>query len=270
MQSGLPSLLELQHAFADALGSADDGSVSSYVNADGLAPRDRIDIYRNTANAVLVAALRLSYPAVQALVGAEFFEGAARLFIEASPPRGAWLDAYGEDFPEFLARLPEAAALGYLPDVARLEWAVNTVLHAPDATPVDLQRLAQADIAVDGEICFVPHPAVRLLHAAYPVDAIWRSVLMRDDRALERIDPAAGPAWLLVCRTPDGISVDRLDAWHGRFTAALLDGEPLHAALGAAPPADAHAWLATLLSSGCFTGFGRPHAPDLNDPEPSS
>lgn len=161
MQSDLPSLLDLQHAFANALRNAGDGRASSSVTAGALAPQDRVGIYRNTSTATLVAALRLSYPAVQALVGPEFFEGTARLFIEAEPPRSAWLDAYGEGYPVFLARLPEAAAIPYVPDVARLDWAVNSVLHAPDAMPLDLGRLAELDMAVAGEICFVAHPARR-------------------------------------------------------------------------------------------------------------
>ncbi len=81
---------------------------------------------------------------------------------------------------------------------------------------------------------------------------------MRDDRALKRIDLAAGPVRLLVRRASAGIDVGRLDAWQWQFTAALLAGDPLHAALGDAPPDDADAWLANLLSVGCFSGFGRP------------
>ncbi len=158
MQSDLPSLLELQHAFANALRTFADGHALSNVTLDELAPHDRLGIYWNTATATLVNALRLSYPAVQALVGLEFFEGAARQFIEESPPRSAWLDAYGEAFPDFLARLPEAAALSYLPDIGRLEWAVNVVLHAPDPSALDLRGLAETEIPIAGDICLCPIP----------------------------------------------------------------------------------------------------------------
>lgn len=270
MQSDQPSLLDLQRAFAQALGNAGAGEASAHVIENGLTPQARLGIYRNTATATLVGALRLSYPAVQALVGPEFFEGAARLFIERIPPQGAWLDAYGEAFPAFLARLPEAAEIDYLADVARLEWAVGTVLHAPDAAPLDLRDLrhqAEPDVSAGGDVYFGPHPAVRLAHADFPVDAIWRAVLNRDDDALARVDPAAGPVWLLVRRALDGIEVDRISAWQWQFTAALLAGHPLHIALGPTPPADAHAWLATLLSVGCFSGFGLTQDSALPIPE---
>ncbi|WP_454753969.1 HvfC/BufC N-terminal domain-containing protein [Cupriavidus necator] len=256
-----PTLLELQRAVGHGLLHEAGGDMLALVAEDGLAPQARLGIYRNTAIATLVTALRLSYPAIHALVGPEFFEGAARLFMEESPPRSAWLDRYGEGFPEFLAGMPQAASLTYLPDTARLEWAVNTVLHAPDAMPLDLARLAHQEEAKQEDVCFTPHPAVRLLQSDFPIDAIWRAVLSRDEGAMEAIDLSAGPVWLLVHRTPSGVEVDRLSAWQWRFAAALFAGRPLHAALQEAPSSETHAWLATLLASGCFTAIslsGRP------------
>ena len=54
--------------------------------ADGSSP-DRLDIYRNTVLVGLTKALQLNYPAVRRLVGTDFFDGAAQLFIAEHPPR---------------------------------------------------------------------------------------------------------------------------------------------------------------------------------------
>ena len=247
-----PTLLELQRAVRrDMLGLA-DGDASGYVVPDGLAPQARLAIYRNTANSTLLTALRLTYPAVQALVGAEFFEGAARLFIEQCPPSSALLDSYGELFPEFLARMPEAASLVYLPDTARLEWAVNEALHAPDTKPLDLRRLEQLDEVEMQAIRFVSNAAVRVLESCFPVDAIWHAALTRDDCALAGINLAENPVWLYIHRGSSGIEVNRLAEGQGRFTAALLAGRPLQDALADVPDAETSVWLAYLLASGCF------------------
>ncbi|SMG39709.1 HvfC/BufC N-terminal domain-containing protein [Paraburkholderia susongensis] len=247
-----PTLLELQRAVRrDMLGLA-DGDASGYVVADGLAPQARLGIYRNTANSTLLAALRLTYPAVQALVGSEFFEGAARLFIEQCPPSSALLDSYGELFPEFLARMPEAASLVYLPDTARLEWAVNEALHAPDAKPLDLRRLEQLNGADMQAVRFLPSPAARVRESPFPVDAIWHAVLSRDDSALANINLAADPVWLYIHRGPSGVEMNRMAEGQCRFTAALLAGRPLHDALVDVPDAETSVWLAHLLASGCF------------------
>src|SRR5260370_23822662 len=107
----------------------DEGDAAAYVRVGGVSAADRLSIYRNTLYGTLTNALRLSYPAVHRLVGAEFFEASAQKFIEDEPPRGAYLDDYGAGFPDFLARFPAAASVPYLPDVARLEWAVSRALH---------------------------------------------------------------------------------------------------------------------------------------------
>lgn len=251
-----PTLLELQLAVrADLLGLADAGA-AEYVVAEGLAPHARLAIYRNTVNSTLLKALQLSYPAIHALVGDEFFEGAARLFIEQCPPSHAQLDSYGATFPDFLARTPEAASLDYLPDTARLEWAVNEVLHAPDAKPLDLRRLERLNEDGLGSARFMSSPAVRLLKSDFPVDAIWRAVLTHDDKALAGIRLDASPVWLHIYRRAVGVEVRQIADWQWRITTALFAGHPLHDALAEAPDRDAHVWLASLLASGCFVDAG--------------
>ncbi len=261
MQTCAPTLLELQRTLGDGLLRLDGGDAPACIVPDGLDPRARLAIYRNTACGVLVAALQLSYPAVRLLVGDECFEGAARRFIAQAPPQGAWLDAYGAGFADFLSRLPEMAALAYLPDTARLEWAVGAVLHAPDVPPLDLMQVTQWGDGA-GDLRFLSHPAVRLLRANQPVDDIWRAVLTHDDDAMAAIEPDGGPVWLCVRRGGAGIDIARLGEPQWRFMAALFAGQPLHAALAATPQPEAPAWLAEMLAHGYFAAV-RPA--DLNN-----
>src|SRR5262249_4376064 len=125
---GLPTLLELKPAMRASLVDRDDGAAAAMLAEN--VPTDRLNIYRNTFVTGVTKALRLSYPAVDKLVGADFFEGAAGLFIARHPPRSAYLDEYGADFPEFLRDFQPAASLVDLADVARLGWAVNRAIHA--------------------------------------------------------------------------------------------------------------------------------------------
>jgi hypothetical protein len=251
----VPTLLELQRAVHRSLVAHDDEAAAQHILADGLAPEARLDIYRNTFIGALTTALRLSFPAVHRLVGPEFFESAARIFIEGEPPRSAYLDEYGEAFPKFLARFAPAASLPYLPGVARLEWAVSGALHAREVEPLDIARLSAIDPADHGRIVFVPHPSVALVHADHPVDAIWRSVLAQDDAAMAAVDLGAGPVRLLVQRLETGVDVRRLSesAWH--FMVALCAGRPLQDAMDSAPKVDVAATLAEHLAAGRFIGF---------------
>lgn len=251
----MSSLLELQHAVRRSLVAQDNTEVAAEIIADGLLPEARLEIYRNTFIGTLTVALRLSFPAVHRLVGAEFFEGTAGIFAAANPPRNAYLNDYGEAFPEFLGQFAPAASLPYLADVARLEWAVNRALHAADVEPLDLARLAAIDPEDQGRIAFVPHPSIGLVRSNYPVDAIWRAVIAQDDNAMTAIDLEMGPIWLLVERREDGVDVTRCSEPAWRFASALFGGQPLEAAIGAVPEVDASILLADHLARGRLVDF---------------
>src|SRR5262245_47293989 len=195
-RQAVPTLLELQRAMRASLVDRDDRPVAAMLA--GNVPADRLNIYRNTFVTGVAKALRLSYPAIHRLVGNEFFEGAAVLFIAQHPPRAAYLDDYGADFPQFLRGFQPAASLEYLGDVARLEWAVNRAIHAADVEPLDFKRLEALAPEDQVRVCFVPHPSIGLLCADYPVDVIWQAVLHGDDSALAGVDLKAGPVRLLV------------------------------------------------------------------------
>lgn len=250
----MPSLLEFQTAMHAQLLS-DSSPAAAAIIAAVLAPSDRVSIYRNTSRVALTNALRLNYPAVQQLVGENFFAAVADMFITSEPPRMAWLDFYGMAFPEFLEGFAPARALRYLPDVARLERAVSRALHASDVDSLTLSRLEKLTPADQARLCFVPHPAVSLILSDYPVDAIWRAVLARDDAAIAAVDLDAGPVWLLVERNASGVEVTPIDERRWRFADALFAGRPLAAALETADSSDAPAWLAVHFAAGHLTNF---------------
>jgi hypothetical protein len=251
----VPALHELQRAVYRSLVARDDGDATATIRADGLAAADRLSIYRNTVFSTLTNALRLSYPAVQRLVGAEFFEASAQKFIQNELPRGAYLDDYGAGFPDFLARFPAAASVPYLPDVARLEWAVSRALHAPDATPLDLAALGAVGEGDHDRVRFVPHPSLSLIRADSPADSIWRAVLEQDEAALRAIALDHAPVGLLVQRLPTGIDVRRLSEPAWRCTSALCAGQPLKEAVDLAAAIDVSTLLAEHLAAGRFIAF---------------
>jgi Putative DNA-binding domain len=247
----MPTLLEVQRAVCASLVDRDDGAAAAMLADEP----DRLDIYRNTFVIGVTKALRLSYPAVHLLVGETFFDGAAALFIAQCPPRAAYLDEYGAEFPEFLRDFQPAASLVYLPDVARLEWAVSRAIHAADVPPMDLTQLSALSPAEQSHVALVPHPSVAVLRTATPADVIWRAVLSRDDDALAAVDVDAGPAHLIIERLGTGVEVLRLDAAEWHFAAALCDGRPIEAALADAPEGRAEVLLAGHLAAGRLVDF---------------
>jgi len=249
-----PSLPELQRQFAAAMLGDESSPLSAWVLGKGLTPEARLQIYRNIVFNNHSAALGTAYPAVQTLVGEEFFEGAAARYLRDCPTRSGNLQDYGATFPEFLAQLPQAAGLDYLPDVARLEWARQESYLAADAESISVTALA----AVTEPDCLrlQLHPSLRRVSSSHPVLDIWRFC---QQTAAEHLQLSGKPQRVLVWRDANQIAMQEVDAGCHALLAALLLGTPLAAAhedaLRAAKAFDLSACLHWLFTTGLVTGL---------------
>jgi hypothetical protein len=250
----MPALRELQQAFGAFMLSENDDAVCSHIVEDGFSAAERFRIYRNTCRSVLVETLRMTYPAVDRLVGRDFFDTAAGQFIAAHPPRSGYLNEYGGAFVDFLAALGPASALPYLADVARFEWALGVAANAVDAPALEPGSLAALDPECHATLRFEPHPSVRFLALAYPADQIADAVLSGDDAAMAQVDLSSGPVRLLVHRGPGGVEAQRLERDAYDFFSRLCAGEALANVLETAPT-EAPALLAEALTKGHLTAF---------------
>ena len=251
----MPTLREVQQAFSASLQGGGDRDLEDWIVADEFSAADRLRIYRNSCRSVTIEVLRMTYPAIDRLVGRDFFELAAERFCAARPPGSGYLNEYGGEFADFLASLPEAAAaLCYLPDVARFEWALSAAANAGDAPVLDLPSLAAIDPEQHDQLRFEPHPSVRLLELDYPADAIADAVLAGDDDAIAAIDLASGPVRLVVNRGPNGVDARRLTPGGYDFARWLFAGERLGEVLQSAGP-DGAAYLANHFVNGRLSGI---------------
>lgn len=255
----MSGLRALQRRFRDAL--LRDTPPPAEILGGAVPAAARLGVYRANVFGNLTAALRLTYPAVNRLVGEAFFAAAAARFIREASPASPDLHEYGAGFAAFLADYPPAAGLAYLADIARLEWAVCRAIHADPAPPLDPAALAGHEDAV-----FTMHPTLTLLRTAGPARAIWEAVLGPDDAAndaakdiaLAAIDPAA-PGETLAVLAPDGaLLVRALTHAEAALAMALAAGASLSAALSAVPPEDAAASFAALLAEGFLGACGPP------------
>lgn len=229
----MPSLAETQARFAHALLDPGVADVDAMVAGDGLAPAARLAIYRHHHVTSLTAALQTTFPVVHRLVGDGFFRYVAHEFISVHPPVRPCLFEYGEALAGFLETFPACAGVPYLPDVARLEWAVNRAVHADDAVPLGLGRLRSLDPADLDGLTLRFEPSVALLASPWPVDAIWRANQPDADPDAV-VDATAGPVALEVRRLDDDVVIRRLDPAHHAFRRRLMAGDGLAAAAATA------------------------------------
>ncbi len=248
-----PSLSDCQDAFASGVFGGED-KVLDWIAA----PAARFDIYRASVVANLRNALRAVYPVVLRLTGERFFDQKASRYAREYPSHSGDLHRYGASFADFLARVPEAQALVYLPDVARLEWLWHEAFHAADATKLDLASLARVEPANHERLRFQLQPACRLLISAYPVLRIWEAN-QPIHSVVEEIDLLDGPENLIVYRSGCEVLIARLSASEYALALGLQQGMALGAAMAHAvavdPQADAAAALRSLATSGVLAGF---------------
>ncbi len=174
---------------------------------------ERLRVHRETTLGALADALEVSHPVCLRLVGAEFFRALARRFARDVPSRSPDLCDWGGELAEYLEGFAPARALSYLPDVARLEWALHRARHAALAPPADPARLSE-------RVTFRLAAGTALLDSPYAVDRIW-------DANDSIVELAQAGARLVVAREPDGARFTRLSAEELALLFALGRGESL-------------------------------------------
>jgi hypothetical protein len=139
------------------------------------------------------------------------------------------LTEYGASLPEFLAEFEPCRALAYLPDVARLEWALHSAIHAEEPAPLDAGALRALPTDELPQLRFGLDPSLTLLASRWPLDDIWRANQPDADPAIT-VDLAAGGVWLEVRRIDEDAIIRRLDPATHRFRRALQDGRTIEEA----------------------------------------
>jgi hypothetical protein len=249
----MPTLRELQLGFAATLAGGSADAISGLIIGNPRLAEERLGIHRNTMLAGLRTALALTYPVTAALVGDAFFTQAAHAFIRLHPPAAPLLSLYGAQFTGFLADYAPAQGLAYLPDVARLEWAIEQVAHAPDSD----EAPSPFEAALPG-VTLTVVPSLALVDTACRAGAIWRAVSDQDEAAIAAIDTGPAQVTLAVWRQGDGVAVADLTPPSAMFLRSLLDGQSPDAALLAAMSSDSEDDPVTAIKRDVFdAGFAR-------------
>ena len=241
------SLRELQRGFSAAALLGDTAALADLgIVAGPLDATARIAVYRNNVLGNYRRALAATYPVIRRLVGGQVFDALIETFVRAHPSRHGDVNRYGGELAGFLASHPPMSKLAYLPDVARVEWAIDQANIAADAPPLDLVALAAVPAEAYGELRFTLHPSAQIVASRYPVFRIWQ-VNQTDYAGDDRVDLEEGGDMLLVRRATDGVTLERLAVGEYAFLTALAESARLHDAEQRAAGADASFDLARVL-----------------------
>lgn len=212
----------------------------------------RFAVYRNNVHHSLIQALVDTFPVVEQLVGEDFFTMMAKEYLHLSPPKSAVLLEFGDQFPEFIRSFRPAESLGYLSDVAKLEYAWQQSYHAKDQQSLSgeyFSEIAAEDLYERKLNC---HPSLQMVSADYAVGSIWQAH-QSDSSEEVNID---SPEWLTLVRPEYEVQVCFLDEPGFRFIERLTQQEKLGDAINelsiAFPDWDIGQAFAFAIQSGFF------------------
>ncbi len=251
-------LLAIQQDFAGALDDADAAPrTERWLTGNASLIEQRLAIYRANVAASATKALVAAYPVIRQVVGETFFDGLARAYQHLVPSTSGDLTDYGAAFSGFVAEFPHTQSLPYLPDLARLEWAVHRAYGAQDAQPWDQQSLARVAPAQHSTIRFDWAAGTAIVDSNFPIARVW--LIHQPDFDGEFSVDWSVRECVLVSRDGFHVVVSALGAGDAAFIGSGLAGGALGAsaemALAAEPGFDLGRLLGRLVQSNVICGF---------------
>jgi hypothetical protein len=187
----------------------------------------RLQIYRNNIIGSLTKAMQLTYPLIVILTGENFAATMMGSFVRENPPREACLARYGTGLDRFIETFAPAQSLPYLPDIARLEWAMNESFYAPDdgpLSPADLESISHCELA---DMTLRLRSSVRLLESHWPLLAIREFCLQENRDDSETLDLDQGGCKIMVYRPALSVELVSVDLAEYDFLHGIQAGRPL-------------------------------------------
>ena len=219
-----------------------------------------LEVYRANAEVLALRSLQASYPVVNQLIGDEAFALLARDLWHQSPPARGDVAQWGGGLAALICSIPQLAEEAYLPDVARIEWALHQAATAADAE-ADLASLALLTQHDPDTLTLQLAPGTAVLHSPHPAASVVTAHLYAspsfDDVGTKLRAQTAESA--LVWRQGLRPMVTACPVADAFFVQSLLTGGSLIAALEASSSAtdsafDFNHWLPQAAQNGLLVG----------------
>lgn len=207
-----------------------------------------LQAYRANGLAVAHRALMSAYPTVAAMIGEDAMQVLARDLWWQSPPTVGDLGRWGAGLADWMAGFEPLAEFPWLPDCARLDWAVHgaaTLADVPSGAE-DLQLLAEVD---PDALSLDLVPGLMQIHSPWPLAAL-REVHQAAHPDAEAVAQLLSPAYrhagvTLVWRQGWQTRVAEVTQAEAQFMQCLVEAQSLAQALGCVDDTnfDFQSWL---------------------------
>lgn len=177
----MSGLRDLQDQFQQAILAGTPGFRRQIEATERVGVDKRIEIYSDAYRARLVEALTDDYDALHKVLGDETFQSLCLAFIEAQPSHHYSIRWYGAELSQFIRQQPPFDAHPYLAELAAFQWALMNAFDAANATPIEMQDVAQVPPEHWPQMRLAPHPSLNLLALEWRVPQLWQELQDGDD-----------------------------------------------------------------------------------------
>ena len=228
--------------------------VTVELNPQGGAPGiERLGVYAGGYLTRIGEALAEAYPAIRQVLGRSVFGELSEAYAARVPSHEYNLSRAGRGLAAFLPTWPTTRNLPFLPDLARLEWAVTEAFHAHEELPLPATAMRAWPVEDWPRTRLLFQPSVHVIESAWPVLDIWAA--RERPRAEIHIELVDRPQTILVFRQGVSVRCELLTAEQAAVLRALLERRPLEAACeGVSAEAPVSAWFSDWACYGLITG----------------
>lgn len=215
-----------------------------------------LQAYRSNGHALAQRALAAVYPVLAELIGAENFGALSRRFWQSHPPARGDLAQWGGALADFITGLADLVREEpYLPDVARVEWALHAAATEADGC-LDAASFALLESTEPAEVTLVLSPGAAVWASKFPVVSIVLAHTT-DELSLQdagaRLRAQVGET-ALVWRQGLKPMLRHAQPGEALFIATLQENRSLADSLSAAPELDFNQWLVQAVHTGLLLG----------------
>lgn len=190
-------LAEIQAQFQAALMGGDTSILGLIPDSPREKKATLLSVYQNAYIIRLVDILKTDFEKLHAYMGDDLFETVAKRYLAANPSHFRSARWIGGSLPDFLRQDADTAHLPVLGDLAALECALNDAFDSADAPVLGFDDLAAVPPQDWGDLCFRPHPCVRVLQMSTNAGKVWSALA---DGAEPEQPQAGGGEFLMIWR----------------------------------------------------------------------
>jgi len=169
-------LSDIQAGFQAYLMGNEKGAsfINQIVNDKDLGIEKRLGIYYDAYRLRIIEVLGNVYPNLKRLLGAAYFNQAARSYIDAYPSTHRNMRWVGDQMALHLEQtLPEHPIAA---EMAKFEWLLGLAFDAEDAPVLQLEEIATLPPEAWGQLIFQFHPSMRMLELNWNAIEVWQAL----------------------------------------------------------------------------------------------